>query len=145
MPRYVIAEGRQILTPRGVLIAGDSADTLSPADIALFLESGVIEAGEGAADTPEPPQASAPVEVDSDSAAPAAPDAPSEPAVSPQADAGAAPEFTIPDRWPSIRKMPAFLEGKSAAEVRFLQANDGRVSPASEKVYTDALAALEVV
>jgi hypothetical protein len=39
--------------------------------------------------------------------------------------------------------MPAFLEGLSAYEVRFLQSEDPRVGASSIKVYEDALASLE--
>lgn len=48
-----------------------------------------------------------------------------------------------PERLPSIKQMPAFLQGKTRAEIEAIRARDGRTSPAAQRVYTDALAALD--
>lgn len=155
MARYMIAPGRAIgKKGGGVYRHGDALPPLSASDIDRFVADGSLVPVPGfvaidPADTPEPQ----PAEVDpapeaepqaAEPGDPASRFAPSAVSPPPETDAGSpSAGFDVPDKWPSIKRMPAFLEGKSAAEVRFLQANDSRVSPASEKVYTDALAALE--
>ena len=125
MSRYKGAPGRAVGKKNGGggIRSGDPLPDLSPADIARLLADGSIvldDAGEQ-----EPPKEPA-----------------SSPISPPGEGADSAPGFSVPSKWPSIKKMPAFLAGLSAAEVRFLQANDSRVSAASEQVYRDALAAL---
>lgn len=126
MARYKVAPGRAVgkKNGSGVIRSGDPLPDLSPADIARFLADGSIVLDEAV--EKEPPQETAP-----------------SPISPPGEGADSAPGFSVPSKWPSIKNMPAYLEGLSAAEVRFLQANDSRVSAASEQVYRDALAALE--
>ena len=126
MARYKIAPGRAIgkKSGGGVIRYGSPLPDLSAEDLARFIADGCVIIDDSA--EMEPPQ---------------------EPTPSPPSLSGggvdSAPSVSVPSRWPTIREMPAFLEGLSESEVRFLQSEDPRVGASSIKVYEDALASLE--
>lgn len=127
MPTYQIAAGRTINTAAGVLRHPSPCDGLIPADIALYLADGTIEA------VPSPAPSAAALSPE--------PIASSTPDLPPVVE-DAVPAPALPDKFPRSSAMAAHLKGKPEAYILAMQANDTRSGLNIKSAYKAALRAL---